>query len=321
MLVNALKDTFVLLYGVLPAMAIGLFGVEFLMQLGLMRKLEPLGKPLVRASRLPPQSVLTFLTAMGSLVAANVMLARHYEEKKITGRELRLGAVFNTVPLHFKETLTYQLPVILPLLGLRLCLIYVATFWLSGFLKLGYVIYQGRRLLPIRINADDGKTHNDDHSERKTAPFYTMLKKAFHARWELFSKMVIILLSVTFTIQLLVHAGMLNALERIVAPAATFLGLPAQVIAPISVYIVSPIVGISAMSPLLKQHVVTEYHAIVSLLIGGFLMVPILRLRGTLPRYVAIFGWKHGASIISVTTLLSLVSRAIILIWVILFFT
>lgn len=318
---QALLDTFLLLKQVLPPMAIGLFGIEFLMQLGLMQKLEPLGKPLVRASRLPPQSVLAFFTAIGSLVAANVMLVRHYEERTITGRELQLGAVFNTVPLHFKETLTYQLPVILPLLGIRLCLIYVATFWLSGFLKLGYVILQGRRVLPKRSGSEDNVSSDDGSARRKRDPIILLVKKTFQSRWRLFAKMVIILLTVTFVVQLLVHGGVLSTVGRLVAPAADLLRLPHQIIAPVSVYIFSPIVGITAMSPLLKQQVITEYQAIVALLAAGFLMIPVLRLRGTLPRYVSIFGWKHGVSIISITTVLSLVARAIILVWVIFFFT
>ncbi len=73
------------------------------------------------------------------------------------------------------------------------------------------------------------------------------------------------------------------------------------------------------MSTLLKQQIVTEYQAIVSLLAGGFLMVPILRLRGTLPRYVSVFGWRNGTRVIYITTMLSLAASGILLVWVIVF--
>jgi hypothetical protein len=66
-------------------------------------------------------------------------------------------------------------------------------------------------------------------------------------------------------IQLLVHTGALNAFEVLITPAAKILRLPTAVIAPVRVYIVSPIVGIGAMSALLQQHLVTEYQAIVAL--------------------------------------------------------
>ncbi|GAB6147136.1 hypothetical protein [Desulfocicer niacini] len=317
---QALGDTFSLLRQVLPAMCIGLFGVEILVQLGLMRKLESVGKPLARISHLPPQSVPAFLTAIGSLAAANVMLSRHYAENLITDKELILGSVFNTVPLHFKETLTYQLPVILPLLGARLCLIYIATFWLAGFLKLGFVVYQGRRM-PVRSDVVDqdtsGSAGTDGGFGRKIV---LATVQAFRVRWRLFRKMAVLLSVVTFVVQLLVHVGALNALELLIGPTTDAFGLPSAVVAPVSIYILSPMVGIGAMSTLLQQHIVTEYQAIVALLVGGFIMVPVTRLRGTLPRYVSILGWRHGTRVIYITTVLSLVARAIILAWVFLFY-
>ncbi len=89
------KETLTLLRQVLPAMFFGLFGVELLVRLGLMRRLEVIGEPLTRISHLPPQSIHAFLTSFGSLIAANVMLARHYEEKIISREALVLGSVFN----------------------------------------------------------------------------------------------------------------------------------------------------------------------------------------------------------------------------------
>lgn len=45
LLYQAVSDTAYLLWKVLPAMFIGLFGVEVLVRLGLMRKLEAVGAP------------------------------------------------------------------------------------------------------------------------------------------------------------------------------------------------------------------------------------------------------------------------------------
>lgn len=317
----SLNDTLVLLWRVLPAMFIGLFGVEVLAELGLLRKLEALGRPLARISHLPPQSVPAFLTAIGSLVAANVMLSRYHADKIISGRELVLGSVFNTVPLHFKETLTYQLPVILPLLGPRLCLIYIVTFWIGGMLKLGFVVYRGKTTLARREMNGSQSVAGEAVSAFSIKDFPAIVRKAFCARGRLFLKTVTILLVVTFAIQMLIHSGAMAVIASFMAPVADVFNLPGEVAAPVSVYIVSPIVGISAMSALLKQQVVTEYQAIVALLVGSFFMVPVTRLRGTLPRYIAILGWKYAARVICITTSLTLVARGMVLIWVLLFFS
>ena len=58
------------------------------------------------------------------------------------------------------------------------------------------------------------------------------------------------------------------------------------------VYIFSPTAGITFLSNLLQQNLVTDSQAIVALLAASLLMIPIMRLRRTLPRYMAIYGMK-----------------------------
>lgn len=313
---QSVNDTLELLRQVLPPMFAGLFGVEWLIQCGVMQKLEPLGKPLADVSRLPPATVPAFWASLGSLMTANAILARHHAENLITGRELVLAAVFNTVPLHFKETLTYQLPVVLPLLGLRLCLIYIAVFWLTGLLKLGFVIYQGRKNL-VRGRESAGAPVGAGGVPEGQISIKDAFYKAFQLRWRLFFKMSLMLVLVTFLVQLAVNSGGLRSMEAVLSPFSAYFGLPASVIGPVSVYILSPLAGLTAMSALLKQHIITEYQAIVALLAGGLLMVPVTRLRGTLPRYVSVLGWGNGIRVLSITTLLSLLARGVMLLGVI----
>lgn len=159
-----------------------------------------------------------------------------------------------------------------------------------------------------------------DEQARNPVGFIKTVRASFQLKYKMFVRMGMVLMIVTFLVQLTVHTGALNNMEGIVAPLTDRFGLPAATIAPLSAYIVSPIVGISAMSALMKKGLVTEFQAIAALLARGFLMVPVVRLRGSLPRYVSILGWRHGLKAISITTLLSLLARLIVLTWVILFF-
>lgn len=304
-------------------MFVSLFGVELLMQLGLMRRLAPLGRPMARLARLPAESAVTFLTSLGSLVAANTMIAQFHQDGRISRRELVLSAVLNTVPLHFKEALTFHFPIILPLLGWKLCLIYLAAFWLAGLLKLAFVVAWGRWIsggagpLP-----DDGPwpecpPHSPDCMNRT---FRQLVGDAFHAKQGLFRRMMVLLAVVTLIVQLLVQSGMMDHLHHLVRPVTDILHLPPAVIGPVSAYILSPTVGITYMSNLLNDGRVTDFQAIVALLAGGLIMVPAIRLRGTLPRYTAIFGIRHGPFICLLTLGLSMTARAIILVLVLLFY-
>lgn len=321
--IDTLHQTARLLLRIAPVMFLSLVGVEALMRLGLMKKLEPLGKPLAKASNLPSESALTFLAGIGSLVAAHTMIAQFHQDGRVTGREMVLTGVLNTTPFHFKETLTFHFPVVLPLLGPELCLIYITAFWLAGFLKLAFVIGYGR--FKIRRRPGDRDAFDDlvcDPAVEDCAPksFFRICKEAFHARIKLFRRMILLLGSVTLVVQYLANSGVLQALDRLVAPLTDAFGLPPAVIAPISVYIFSPTAGLAYMSNLLADNLVTEFQAIVALLAGSFIMIPATRLRGTLPRYAGYFGFKYGAAVCGLTMGLTMLARGIVLVMVLLFY-
>jgi len=139
-------------------------------------------------------------------------------------------------------------------------------------------------------------------------------------RKKMFLRMMAVLASVTLIIQLLMNTGLLKIIEQAIQPMATFFNLPPVVLGPVSAYVFSPTVGITYMSNLLGSGLVSQFHAIVALLAGGLLMIPVMRLRRTLPRYMSIYGPKNGAAICAITAVLSMFSRIIILILVLIFF-
>ncbi|MDJ0781482.1 MAG: hypothetical protein QNJ22_05895 [Desulfosarcinaceae bacterium] len=315
-LLSALETTLRLALRLGTIMFLSLFGVELLMQLGLMRHLRPLGKPVARLAHLPSESALSFLTAIGSMVAAHTMTARFQRDNRLTMAEVHLTGVLNTVPFHFKETLTFQLPVVLPLLGWELCLIYITAFWLTGVLKLLFVVGWGRWCLPIpRSGRDAFDDVTCDPAEKECTPrsWRQVLQDTWDARRGMYLRMISLLTGVTLVIQLLIELGLMRAFERLIGPMTDLLHLPAAVIGPISAYVFSPTVGITYMGNILAAQQVTPGQAIVALLAGGLVMIPVSRLRRTLPRYIAIYGAKPGAVICALTTGLSMTARALLL--------
>jgi len=319
----SLDATVSLVFRMGSVMFISLFGIELFMQMGLMKYLKPIGTPVAKLANLPSESALSFLAAIGSMIAAHTMSAQFHADKKISDQELLLTGVLNTVPFHFKETLTFQLPIVLPLLGFRLCMIYIAAFWLTGILKIGFIILWGRiRLHPAEQTDDAFNNMECDPMDTDCVPrsLKHLLADTWSSRKKMYIRMMTLLASITFLIQLLMNSGLLGWLEALIAPITSVFDLPAAVIGPVSAYIFSPTVGITYMSNLMNQHVVNTHQAIVSLLAGGLLMIPVTRLRRTLPRYTAIYGLKHGSIICALTTGLSMLARIIILIWVLIFF-
>lgn len=316
-LIDALEVTGRLLFRIGPVMFVSLFGTELLMRLGVMKYLAPLGKPMARFSNLPSCSAVTFLTAIGSMIAAHTMTRQFHVEKKMTDREMVLTGVLNTVPFHFKEVLTFHFPVILPLLGLRLCLIYIAAFWLAGLVKLAFVIACGRTMLTGEREDPDAFTAfecNPQIEDCAPKSFALLVKETFAARKRMFVRMTTLLFGVTLVVQFLVNVGGMSSLNALVGRVTGVFGLPPAVVGPVSVYIFTPSAGIAFMSNLLADNLVSEYHAIMALLAGGLIMIPITRLRRTLPRYTAIFGVRFGPLICLLTAGLSMAAKGLMLI-------
>lgn len=319
----SLRETADLVAQLGAVMFISLFGIEVLMQMGLMKYLRPIGKPVAKMANLPSESALSFLAAIGSMIAAHTMAARFYQDGKLTSRELTATGVLNTVPFHFKETLTFQLPVVLPLLGVELCMIYIATFWAAGLIKLAFVVIYGRTAIAPRPNLQDAFESVDcreDDPDCSRPVFFELVKEAWRLRKKMFFRMILLLSGVTLVVQLLINSGLMQIFEKLIQPVTDLFHLPPAVVGPVSIYVFSPTVGITVMSNLMNDHLVNAFQAIVALLIGGFFMIPVTRLRRTLPRYMAIFGMKNGAVICGLTTALSMSSRLVVLVWVLIFF-
>jgi hypothetical protein len=316
MVLESVAQTAQLVFRMGAVMFISLFGVELLMQLGAMRFLRPIGKPVARLANLPSESALSFLAGIGSMLAAHTMTAQDYQGGRLTRQELIVTGVLNTVPFHFKETFTFQLPIVLPLLGPKLCLIYITAFWLTGVIKIIYVVGYGRlRIQPQTGGRDAFEALECNPAERDCRPRSgrQILIATWHSRRKLFAKMILMLAAVTLIVQLLVNSGALTIFERLILPLTSIFNLPPSLVGPISAYIFSPTAGITFLSNLLQKALVTDYQAIVALLAASLLMIPMMRLRRTLPRYMAIYGLKPGAAICGLTTVFAMLSRVLLL--------
>lgn len=320
---ESIDATLFIVFRMGSVMFVSLFGIEILMQMGLMKYLKPLGAPVAKLAKLPSESALSFLAGIGSMIAAHTMTAQFHADQKLSDRELLLTGVLNTVPFHFKETLTFQLPVVLPLLGIRLCMIYIAVFWLTGIIKIGFVIVWGRirsKRAAHGGDAFDSLECDPMDADCASRTVRQLLVGAWAARKKMYIRMVAVLAGVTFIVQLFMNTGLLKWVEMLITPVTSIFNLPAAVIGPISAYVFSPTAGITYMSTLLNQEAVTDYQAIVALLAGGLLMIPTTRLRRTLPRYTSIYGLRHGSLLCSLTAGFSLLARILILIGVVIFF-
>lgn len=307
---QSLIDTWHIVPRVLVIMFISLYASQVLIEAGLFKKLEFMGRPLARLANLPHEAGITFLASFGSVLAGNTILAKLRQEKRIDNTQTLLSALLNTTPVYVKETFTYQIPVMIPLLGIKVGLLYFLTFIVSGIIKTFFVIVYGR----IRLKAPESETRSVDPNsthfgmttKRKFGQVFVL---ALTRQRKIFLKVSAIFVSTTFIIFLLINNGIITGLVDYVRPLTDFFRLPPSCVLPVGTYMFSPLVGATSLGAMLKDGILTDLQTITACVLGSLLMLPIFTLRSSFPKYTSIFGFSLGSTILLVSTGLGMLSR------------
>jgi hypothetical protein len=310
LLLKTLSDTWHIVPRVLIIMFVSLYVSQVLIEAGLFKKLEFMGRPLARLANLPHEASVTFLVSFGSVLAGNTMLAKLHQEGRIDDRQTLLSALLNTTPVYVKETFTYQIPVMIPLLGIKVGLLYFLTFIVSGIIKTLFVIVYGRMRLKgpgsEACSVGPNSANTGMTTQRKFGEVFVL---AFTRQRKIFLKISAIFILTTFTIFLLINNGVITGLVDYVRPLTDFFRLPPSCVLPVGTYMFSPLVGATSLGAMLKDGILTDLQAITACVLGSLLMLPIFTLRYSFAKYTSIFGFSLGSSILLVSTGLGMLCR------------
>ncbi len=293
---------------------ISLFLCQIFIQLGLFKKLEPLGKIMTKLANLPPQIMVPFIVSLGSHVAANTILQNLRENQELTDREVLLGSILNSSIGPLRETFTYHLPIILPALGLKIGSFYILTLWFGNFLLFLFVVITGRILLPKRDYNKFIKLPENLFYEKIPKNFKNLLISAFKKILKIYKRISILFFTTTFLVFLLSNLGFFKKLGKLFFPIINWTHLSPKVIPALSTFIFSPIIGYASLGSLLQKGEIMDKEAFIALLIGSIFMLPIIYLRLYFPQWIAIFGLRLGLLRGIISLNLILFSRILVLI-------
>ena len=286
---------------------------ELLLELGILKKLEFIGKPLVKLAHLPSESAIAFIISIGSPRAASTMLAGLRQKGIISTKEILLSVLLNGFPTYIKETFTYQFPIIMPALGPKIGLIYLFTFLLCGVVKLIFVIFAGRTFLKPHIFTG---VENCQYYQNCAKPvFKNILREAFKKQIKMFSKITMIFILMTFIVLSLVNSGFLNGAKKYIRPVTKIMNLPEESIVPITTFAVSPLAGAGGLGALCQSKIVTQKQGIIIALLGGLLLSPVFQLRYSLAYYISIFGFRLGIMVLAISTAIGMSVRGAVLLF------
>ncbi|RKX58293.1 MAG: nucleoside recognition protein, partial [Thermodesulfobacteriota bacterium] len=130
-LIFTFLQTIRFIFPIIVIIFIAFFISQILFEIGIFRKIEPIGKVLTKIANLPPIAIISFIASLGSALAGNSILQNLRENKKLTDKEVILCSLFNSSITPIRETFTFHLPVVLPTLGLIVGGFYIITLWLG----------------------------------------------------------------------------------------------------------------------------------------------------------------------------------------------
>lgn len=290
---------------VLAMIFVGLVGTSVLVELGLMQKFSKLVSPIFAYTNLPETCASAFIVSVGSSDAANSMLLQSKKEDCLNDREVVLCSMMNATPAYFRELFTYQIPIVLPALGLVVGGFYSIVFIVTALFKITVIAVASKLFLTgDSCRAPEART-------KEKVSLKTAIERAFKKEFRLFLKIAGVYLIATTIVFVLQEQGAFEVFS--VLPLAELFKIPPETIVPLTSYVASPILGISLLGPMIHSGQMTNIQAMIVLMLGSMFMLPIFAIRSQLPRKVAIFGTRLGFQIVAYSTAMSIIVRLVIL--------
>jgi hypothetical protein len=284
----------------------GLFMAGFLSELGILSRISSFARPLVVIANLPEVCASSFVLSLGSTVAANGMIARFWKDGLVEDREVFLCAMINSIPAYIREIFTYQIPVVIPALGLAAGGIYGMIFMVTAAVKILLVIILGRTMLSSR-------TYRLQDLQPKIRPGVGEAAfRSLKGLARIFTRMAVVYFSVTLLVFSMNDRGLFNVLAII--PMAELFGVPSESIVPLASYVASPTLGLSMLGPMIHSGSLSSIQALIVLMVGSMFMLPVFALRSMVPNYTALFGARLGLAVVAFSTGISIVVRLVFLV-------
>jgi hypothetical protein len=300
------------------AIAGGVAFANVLVAFGAIRYIAALSKPLTGPANLPDEVGGAILTTAASTTAGYGMLAEYRDSGLLDDRATLVAVTINTFFGFVQHIFTYYAPVLIPILGLRVGLLYVGTragislaITVTGVVA-GAFLLSAHNVNPEAMSDVDPDARADGDDDR---PAGEKLLDAGRGGLEK-TRDILPRLAVVYTLVVLLTAYYdLEALTGGAAdPLAALTGLPSAAVPVIVVYAVDTTSGAVTLAPFVEDGTFTARTAVSAMLIGGIVSFTVSTFKRSIPFQYGIWGTEFGTKVIIVNTSLKILWIAIALV-------
>ncbi|WP_224270497.1 nucleoside recognition protein [Haloprofundus salinisoli] len=288
------------------AIGVGVFLANVAVAFGAVRYITVLAYPLTKPANLPREVGTAILTTTASTTAGYGMLAEFRDSGMLDDRATLVSVTINTFFGFVQHIFTFYAPVLIPILGLRVGLMYVGA---RAAIALGITlvgILAGALLLSERNVNSEALPDEIDAPDRETQSTPAKLRGAAESTWKKLRRIVPRLAVVYALVTLLVETNSLRALTSVADPLAALVGLPGAAVPVIAVFAFDTTTGAVTIAPQIGE-VFTPRQAVATMLLGGIVSFAVSTFKRSIPFQYGIWGASFGSKVVAVNTALKIV--------------
>ena len=288
---------------------VGLVAGQAIEILGWTRRLALLARPLFSFSRLGDRCGAAFTAAFFSGVTANAMLVEHFQEGRITRRQLFLTNFINQLPAFFLHLPTTFF-IVVPLTKTAGLLYFLLTF-LAAALRTVLLALAGRLCLPPL--AGDTLSARGGTAQSPAAARPDLLRALRRKLPRRMLNIVIYVIPIYIAVFILNHMGLFAFTREWLARFVVTAVVPVESLSVVILSFVAEFTsGFAAAGALLDAGVLNVKQTVLALLTGNILAFPIRALRHQLPHYMGIFQPRLGTQLLITGQILRITSLIVV---------
>jgi hypothetical protein len=307
---------------ILVFIGIGLTLANLAVEFGLVEYVAVLSRPLTVPANLPDEVGTAILSTAASPTAGYGMLAEFREEGILGDRATLVAVTINTFFGFVQHIFTFYVPVLIPILGLRVGLLYVGsraaislaitlTGIAAGAVLLSPPDHTGDEL-PDGVASDGGPAVGDDADDEPRTRRETVVDALLSTRDKLRDIAPRLVLVYTF-VAVLTASVDISAFTAVAEPVTGLLGLPGEAAAVVAVFAIDTTSGAAFVAPMLGDPFTPE-AAVATMLVGGIVSFAFSTFKRSIPFQFGIWGPEFGTKVVVVNTVLKVAFIAVALV-------
>ena len=275
---------------------ISMFIMNYIINTGIMKKFSELMEPITRHLNMNPLSISSILVCFFSPTVGYSILAEGLKDKKLNEREIIGTSLANSFPSVLSHTITFFIPVVIPILGLTGLLFVLIRLGVAFAKSIIGTIYLS--IISKKVDFEVPEISKMDKKEN--------LEKSLKSTLRFSKRLIPVMLITMFLVIYLSKIGAFDYLNNLVSPITNILGLNPNVGLVSLTEIMNVQAAIVMAGGFLNENILSSKEVLIGLIIGNVLSFSTRYVKHSLPLHVSLFGTKLGTKIVMINAAITL---------------